>query len=86
MDEDAVLTAIGKLQGSMEGIDKRIESIETTLKEDTRSCRKCKEGLETRLGKLELFQNTVIAYAGMVSLAITIAGNWVLSHLPGGSS
>lgn len=36
--------------------------------------------LKTRVGKLESFQNTVLAFAGAVSLAVSTVGSWVLSH------
>jgi hypothetical protein len=40
----------------------------------------CMEDHEKRLGVLESFQNTLLAFAGVVSLAVSIAGSWVLSH------
>lgn len=40
----------------------------------------CMKDHEKRLGALESFQNTLLAFAGVVALSVTVAGNWVLSH------
>ena len=40
----------------------------------------CQKEQDFRVSKLESFQGTVLAFAGAVSLAASIAGSWVLSH------
>jgi hypothetical protein len=44
----------------------------------------CMGNHETRISKLESFQNTILAFAGSVSLAVSVAGSWVLSQFRGG--
>lgn len=40
----------------------------------------CIRDHEKRIGKLESFQNSILAFAGAVSLAVSVAGSWILSH------
>lgn len=60
MDEGAILTAIGKLQGQMEGMNDRIDTlgeglgreikeIKDTLKDESRNCQTCKTDLIGRM-------------------------------------
>jgi hypothetical protein len=40
-------------------------------------------GLCGEVSKLKAFQSTLLAFVSALSIAISIAGNWVLNHLPG---
>jgi len=69
MDNDAVLLAIGGLQKAMEETDKRIDRMEVnlgreirdlkdTLKEENKSCRTCRDGIDKALdAQAEIFTN-----------------------------
>jgi len=63
---------LGRLDERTDAILKRLESGDTYLKDH-----------ETRIGKLEGFQNTLIGIATTISLVITIFSNWVLSQFRG---
>lgn len=57
-------------------LDEKMDTILTRLGEGDQ----CMKDHEKRIGKLESFQNTILAFAGAVSLAVSVAGSWVLSH------
>jgi len=63
---------LGRLDERTDAILKRLESGDRCIKDH-----------ETRIGKLEGFQNTMLGIAATISLAITVFGNWALSHFRG---
>ena len=56
MDEDAVLTAIGKLQGQMEGIDSRLDRIENNQLNNNGTCQKCRAEID---GKIQIVHSRI---------------------------
>jgi hypothetical protein len=58
-----------RLDEKMDAILKRLDDGDDCIKDH-----------EKRLGKLESFQNSILAFAGAVSLAVSVAGSWILSH------
>jgi len=61
-----------RLDEKMDAILKRLEKGDA-----------CMEEHEKRISKLESFQNTLLAFAGAISLAVSVTGSWVLSHFRG---
>lgn len=61
-----------QIDGKVDDILKRLEKGDACMKEH-----------ETRISKLEGFQNTLIGIAATISLVITVFGNWALSHFKG---
>ena len=61
-----------RLDEKMDAILKRLEKGDA-----------CMENHERRLGNLEGFQKTLLGIATTISVAITVFGNWALSHFRG---
>jgi len=63
-------------------LDEKMDNILTRLgKSDV-----CMEDHEKRIGKLESFQSTVLAFVTSITIGVTLAANWVISWLPKGGS
>jgi hypothetical protein len=63
---------LGRLDGRTEAILKRLENGDQCIKDH-----------EKRIGNLESFQNILLAFAGAISLAVSVFGTWVLSQFRG---
>jgi hypothetical protein len=46
----------------------------------------CMDDLKVRVGKLEGFQSTVLAFVTSITIGLTLVANWVISWLPKGGS
>ncbi len=57
-------------------LDERLETVLKRLENGD----KCMKDHESRIVKVEGFQNTLIALAGSVAFVISIVGSWVFSH------
>lgn len=54
MDDDAILLAIGKLQGQMEGIGRELKAVKDMISEANAANQNCMEGIKDRVSYLEL--------------------------------
>ena len=54
MDDDAILLALGKLQGQMDGIGREIGDLKKLMAQSNQNCISCKSELATRLSYLEI--------------------------------
>jgi hypothetical protein len=54
MDEDAILLAIGKLQGQMEGLGREMKSLKEAIFQNSESTQDCVKTLNDRVAYLEL--------------------------------
>jgi hypothetical protein len=87
MDEDAVLLALGKLQGEMTGINNEIRGIKDLLGSESRNCKDCKTSIDTSIQNIKDQQSKWLGRDGVivviVPLAISVVGLWLMK---GGSS
>jgi hypothetical protein len=69
----------------------RMDTRQETMADDIASLKKAlygddgQGGVCGRVSKLENFQSTILAFVAAVSMAITLAGNWLLGKLTGGN-
>ena len=54
MDDDAILLALGKLQGQMDGIGREIGDLKKLMAQSNQNCISCKTDLCERISYLEL--------------------------------
>jgi len=54
MDDDAILLALGKLQGQMDGIGREIGDLKKLMAQNTHNCMTCKSELCGRISALEI--------------------------------
>lgn len=75
MDDSERDALLGRLDERTDNILKRLEKGDD-----------CMNDLKVRVGKLEGFQSTVLAFVTSITIGITLAANWVISWLPKGGS
>lgn len=78
MDEDAVLMAIGRLEGKMDGIGREIGDLKTCISICQANCATNRKSMGDRLRIVEDFRLQMLAYAALVSFVITITGYFAL--------
>lgn len=54
MDDDAILLAIGKLQGQMEGIGRELKAVKDMISESSEHYQRCQKEIVDRIAYLEL--------------------------------
>lgn len=64
----------------------RLDERTGTILERLEKGDECMDDLKARVGKLEGFQSTVLAFVTSITIAITLAANWLISRLPKGGS
>ena len=84
MDEDAVLLAIGRLEGKMDGIGSQIGDLKTCISICQVNCASSRKTVGDRLRIVEDFRLQVLAYAALVLVVITITGYFALKLIFGG--
>jgi len=70
-ERDALLARLDERTGT---ILERLEKGDKTM-----------DDLKCRVGKLESFYAVILAFAGAVSLAVSVTGSWILSKFSGGT-